>query len=65
MNCYQHVDRIAVAACSKCCGRALCTPCAARHDPPLCAACAQRVLQRSEMSTRRNQMTWVPDTPES
>lgn len=48
MNCYTHQDTVAVAACSAGCGRALCGVCAARYDPPTCAACAVKLGRSSQ-----------------
>jgi hypothetical protein len=40
MNCYEHQNVVAVAACSQGCGRALCGQCAAGDDLPRCKQCA-------------------------
>lgn len=52
MNCYQHIDRVAVAQCTDC-GRALCQECASKISPPLCPDCARQYSHsiKSEMIT--------------
>lgn len=42
MNCYNHIDRVAVASCSKC-GKALCKECADKYTPILCDSCFEKV----------------------
>ena len=37
MNCYQHPESVSVATCA--CGRAMCSPCAAKRQPPMCDPC--------------------------
>jgi hypothetical protein len=45
MNCYQHPDSVSVATCA--CGRAMCAPCAAKRQPPMCDPChAASVAER-------------------
>ena len=43
VNCFEHPELVAVAACSEGCGRALCGACARRYDPPTCEVCAPRL----------------------
>lgn len=47
MNCFNHVDRAAVAQCSDC-GKGLCPECARKYEPILCTSCFQK-RKRSEM----------------
>jgi hypothetical protein len=48
MNCHEHQDTVAVAACSEGCGRALCGLCTVRYDPPTCLFCAARLGRKPQ-----------------
>ena len=44
MNCFNHIDRAAVAQCSDC-GKGLCPECAGKYEPILCTSCFQKRRQ--------------------
>ena len=41
MNCFNHIDRAAVAQCSDC-GKGLCAECTEKYEPILCTPCFQK-----------------------
>ena len=44
MNCFNHIDRAAVAQCSDC-GKGLCAECTEKYEPILCTPCFQKRRQ--------------------
>jgi len=52
MNCYNHIDRPAVAAC-KVCGKSLCKECADKYTPFLCDECYTRLRKEEFDSLKR------------
>lgn len=52
MNCYNHIDRPAVAAC-KVCGKSLCKECADKYTPFLCDECYAKLRKEEFESLKR------------
>ena len=58
MNCYEHQNVVAVAACSESCGRALCSACASGDDLPRCKTCVL-LQQKRSISDRGDDQSFV------
>lgn len=52
MNCYNHIDRPAVAEC-KVCGKSLCKECADKYTPFLCDECYAKLRKEEFESLKR------------
>ena len=53
MACFYHQDRVATAVCNTC-GKALCTECGSRFQPPTCMECAEDYAENVKSEMKKN-----------
>ena len=56
MNCFYHVENLAVAPCSSC-GKFLCKECATQYTPILCGDCAAELYREQEVQEQKKEMS--------